>query len=296
MGVIEFGYLVATLLVGILATVGYGVMSLTPPDVIIARRCFWGAALLLAGIAIVWGITTPESIWVRLPVVCIVAGVAIGGLTEGLRWTKMRNKPAIEEPVAEARLTSTAPNIPGGFGMYMDQASHIEIEGGEFSGTAGGMSINRTDHLKMKDVKASTTPPSRPLAKVTPSGKLRPLSNAQLSQKAEELAASIRSYEADLQVRRIILANTLSAFPKEREAEAAKIMAEANSVFVTRFLAPAREIAAEIVWRIGHRISFTGPDVSEGAHAVATGNLVGEKPLISTVFFLQDLAVRLSKN
>jgi hypothetical protein len=64
MGIIEFFYLVAGLLAGLAATAGYGVMSLTPADFTIARRCFWAASLLFAGIGIVWGITTPESVWV----------------------------------------------------------------------------------------------------------------------------------------------------------------------------------------------------------------------------------------
>src|SRR6266436_4069429 len=105
MGLIEFGDLVATVLVGIFATAGYGVMSLTPPEFAVARRCFWAASLLFAGIGIVWGITTSESVWIRLPVVCLVAGISIAGLTEALRWVK--NRQMAVETISEAASKAT---------------------------------------------------------------------------------------------------------------------------------------------------------------------------------------------
>ena len=106
MGISEFGYLVATLVVGILATVGWAVMSLTPADFTVARRCFWATSLLFAGIGIVWGITTPESVWIRFPIVCLVAGISIGGLSEALRWVKTRQ--AASEQLAPVRIDGAA--------------------------------------------------------------------------------------------------------------------------------------------------------------------------------------------
>lgn len=103
MGLTEFYYLAATLTAGILATAGYGVLSLTPSDFRVVRCCFWGAALLFASISVVWGITTSESAWVRIPAVALVGAIAALSLSEELRWVIGREtKTLVQQSAVEA--------------------------------------------------------------------------------------------------------------------------------------------------------------------------------------------------
>src|ERR1700730_320904 len=100
MGIIEFFCLVAGVIAGILATAGYGVLSLSPADFRISRRCFWAAGLLFLGIGIVWGITTVEPAWVRIPAVGVIGLIAAIGLSEGLRWISGRESASLTFPAA----------------------------------------------------------------------------------------------------------------------------------------------------------------------------------------------------
>jgi hypothetical protein len=102
MGIFDFFYLVAGLLAGIAATVGYGVLSLTPGHYRIARRAFWLASSLFASIGMVWGITSPESLYVRMAAVGIVGAISLVGLVEGLRWIKTVESPVRDESVKSA--------------------------------------------------------------------------------------------------------------------------------------------------------------------------------------------------
>ena len=85
MGIFEFYYLVAGLLAGIAATVGYGVLSLTPGHYRIARRAFWLASGLFASMGMVWGITgVLRACIFGWPPFGIVGAVAlVSGLVEG---------------------------------------------------------------------------------------------------------------------------------------------------------------------------------------------------------------------
>jgi hypothetical protein len=98
MGIIEFFYLVAVLIAGILATAGYGMLSLSPADFRNARRCFWASALLFLGIGVVWGLTTVEPAWVRIPAVGVIGLIAAIGLSEGLRWISGRESASVSAP------------------------------------------------------------------------------------------------------------------------------------------------------------------------------------------------------
>jgi hypothetical protein len=94
MGGIEIILLVASIVVGILATAGFTVVALTPAEFRIALRCFWAAALVLGGMAILWGVTTEQPLYRRLLVTAIVGAVAIAGLNEALRWVAKREAEA----------------------------------------------------------------------------------------------------------------------------------------------------------------------------------------------------------
>jgi len=77
-------------LAGILATAGYGAISVTPPDFKKAKICFVLAAACLGGIPVVWGFTTVHPFWARLLITTVFGAVAVSGLTEALRWVTGR--------------------------------------------------------------------------------------------------------------------------------------------------------------------------------------------------------------
>lgn len=112
MGIFEFYYLVAGLVAGIAATVGYGVLSLTPGHYRIARRAFLLASLVFASIGMVWGLTTPESLIVRMIAVGIVGAISLVGLTEGLRWIKTIEFPEKKEVSGSEKATELSPLPP----------------------------------------------------------------------------------------------------------------------------------------------------------------------------------------
>jgi hypothetical protein len=107
MGIAEFYYLEGGLFFGFLTATGLTVIGLSRPDYRVAKRCAWAAAILLGSIAIVWGLTTTESAWIRIPGVGIVGLLAAISLTEALRFIKVREFP----PAVEARAVPRGPTL-----------------------------------------------------------------------------------------------------------------------------------------------------------------------------------------
>ena len=93
MDVASFYYLQGGLLFGFLIAAGLTVVSLNQPNYRIARRCAWASAILFGSIAVVWGVTTMKSPWIRIPAVGIAGLVAAICLTEALRFIKEREFP-----------------------------------------------------------------------------------------------------------------------------------------------------------------------------------------------------------
>jgi dipeptide/tripeptide permease len=48
------------IIIGVLATAGYGVIALSPGEFKLARRLFWAAVSLALGLLIFWGISQAE--------------------------------------------------------------------------------------------------------------------------------------------------------------------------------------------------------------------------------------------
>jgi hypothetical protein len=108
MGVAEFYYLEGGLFFGFLVAAGLTVVSLNRPDYRVARRCAWAAAILFGSIAAVWGVTTTEPAWIRLPAVGIVGLIAAISLTEALRFIKSREFPS---PPSAATAAQRGPTL-----------------------------------------------------------------------------------------------------------------------------------------------------------------------------------------
>ena len=99
MSVAEFYYLEGGLFFGFLVAAGLTVISLNRPAYGVAKRCAWAAAIMFGSIAVVWGVTTTEAPWIRIPAVGIAGLVAAICLTEALRFIKAREFPAPDKTI-----------------------------------------------------------------------------------------------------------------------------------------------------------------------------------------------------
>jgi hypothetical protein len=85
MGLAELYYLEVALVLGLVATIGVGVIGFRQPAYHIARACSWIGGALFVSIAIVWGTTTKETPIIWLPVVGIIGALGAMGLVGALR-------------------------------------------------------------------------------------------------------------------------------------------------------------------------------------------------------------------
>jgi hypothetical protein len=90
---------------GIFANAAYGGVSVSPADFRKARVCFVLSAMSIAGVAVVWGLTTVQPLWVRVLAAGLIGATASIGLTEALRWLNQR-----EQTVSMAGGNTSGPN------------------------------------------------------------------------------------------------------------------------------------------------------------------------------------------
>lgn len=100
MDVAGFYYLEGGLLFGFLVAAGLTLVSLNHPAYRVARGCAWAAAILFGSIAVVWGISTMEPAWIRMPAVGVAGLIAAISLTEALRFIKNREFPRQPETIS----------------------------------------------------------------------------------------------------------------------------------------------------------------------------------------------------
>jgi CspA family cold shock protein len=99
MNVTGFYYLEGALFFGFLVAVGLIVIRVNRPEYGVARRSTWAAAILFASISVVWGVSTVESAWIKIPAIVIVGIIVAISLTETL-LIKNRKFPTQSNSVA----------------------------------------------------------------------------------------------------------------------------------------------------------------------------------------------------
>jgi hypothetical protein len=98
MGPTDLAIAILVVLAGILASAAYGAISVSPADFRKARICFVLSAICVVGVAIVWGFTTIQPLWIRLIATGLIGAIAAAGLTEALRWLNRREWAAVTPP------------------------------------------------------------------------------------------------------------------------------------------------------------------------------------------------------
>jgi hypothetical protein len=156
MGFAEFYYIAGGLIFGLLVAVEVTVIADKQPNFQLARWCAILAAILFGSIGIVWGITTPESIWLRLPTVGLVGLVAAVSLSETLRFVMKREM--VREPAslaAPSEKTSTGSSF-----MKIGQGASVEgltIQRGQIEGVDTVFDVNgKLKDVNLQDFKSSS--------------------------------------------------------------------------------------------------------------------------------------------
>lgn len=165
MGVAEFYYLEGGLLFGFLVAAGLTVISLNRPEYRIARVCAYASAILFGSIAVVWGVVTPESFWIRFLAVGTAGFIAAGCLAEALRFITAREKEHIAAPTA-AVVSTEAPSSPGRWSgqsfMNIDGVvDGLEIDRGRVEGFGTDFNVKGTlKNAKLRDFQSSAQQPA----------------------------------------------------------------------------------------------------------------------------------------
>lgn len=90
MSAIEIAWTVVGIIVSIVISAGFAVIGLAPPEFKLARICFWGSSIILAGMDIVWGTQTEHSFMWRAIVSGLIGATIFVLLPEGLRLIHRR--------------------------------------------------------------------------------------------------------------------------------------------------------------------------------------------------------------
>jgi len=102
MGAFEFLLTFTFLAAGILASVGYAVITVTPADFKLARALFLIAGALVFTDGIMWGVLTDSPLWTRILIVGLIGAVSAVAANEAIRWINNREKIA-EPPPAQTK-------------------------------------------------------------------------------------------------------------------------------------------------------------------------------------------------
>jgi hypothetical protein len=112
MGPSDFVVTLLVFVAGVLATAGYGGVSVTPADFRKARTMFWLSAVAAEGAVILWGFSAVQPLWARVLVVGFAGLLVAVFLTEGLRWLSRRDS-LLSAPLAiNALVQKAVPNGP----------------------------------------------------------------------------------------------------------------------------------------------------------------------------------------
>ena len=98
MSAIEIAWTVVGIIVSIAIGAGFAVIGLAPPEFKVARICFWGSSVILAGMDIVWSIQTEHSFMWRAIVSGLIGASIFVFLPEGLRLIHRREALVLVPP------------------------------------------------------------------------------------------------------------------------------------------------------------------------------------------------------
>jgi hypothetical protein len=289
MDVASFYYLEGGLLFGFLVASGLTVVSLNKPNYRVARRCAWASAILFGSIAVVWGITTMESAWIRIPAVGIAGLIAAICLSEALRFIKEREFPSV--------LSSPQAAAVGGPWIEATRDSRISTRGALIAGTAPftGRFV-RADKGSTVDMdNMAMIGPDAPMAFPPPTGEYSNLTDPEFRVVVETIIEHLHQFQyemdkenpypkIDMRDRQQFLA-ARDRWKENRQKKAA--------IFEAEFGSTAKSIASELVSRARRARSLSTinlpPDEQIGAQVILQNKFAGPKPADSAANYLHTI-------
>jgi hypothetical protein len=302
MRVAEFYYLEGGLFFGFLVAAGLTVISLSRPDYRVARRCAWAAAILFGSIAIVWGVTTTESAWIRIPAVGIAGLLAAISLTEALRFIKIREFPAM----AEAPPVRRAPTLEA------TNRSVIDATGGQFPSDMPFpfAKADSDSFINMPGVKVTKNPDgtmtmsSGPVTQQfpPPTGEYTKLSKQKLKAEISKASSELRTFDSERsEAFRSLFAkysnNDFSKNPRPSGFDNEwKALAEQFRPRTEHLAKLAQSLASECMVRISSLDGSTLSNAAQsGAGGVLNAKFAGPHPAFEAAEFLDELSRRLDR-
>jgi hypothetical protein len=259
------------------------VISLARPDYRIARRCAWAAAVLFGSIAIVWGVTTPESAWIRVPAVGIAWLVAGICLTEALRFIAHRE--LSENP--ELSTTSSASRKPI---FEATNRSEIITKDGTFTGEIP-FQIGKADTDSKIDMTGVLwIGPNSPTKFPPPTGEFSGLSNEDLRAETYRASQEIRSFQLryDDEARKLPLRGPFPQAVDNHIAELQVIFSRYNLEYQSKFADLALSLASELLART-KSLDVVSANAPVGAHVILNRKFSGS----NAAEFLEAVAAKL---
>jgi hypothetical protein len=293
MGVAEFYYLEGGLLFGFLVAAGLAVVSLNTPNYRVARRCAWASALLFGSIAVVWGITTMESAWIRIPAVGAAGLIAAICLSEALRFIKEREFPSISPPPQAATVERTPAEGPW---IEATRDSSVSTKGALIAGTAPftGRFVKADDNSIVDMENMVMIGPDAPMVFPAPNGEYSNLSNAEFRSRTDDFIQRLRQFQSET--------DKENPYPSNIDPRSAEFWAARNKMkearrkiavtFETELGPAAKSLASELILRVRNThlletVSLS-PDAQIGAQVILQNRFAGAKPANSAANFLDS--------
>jgi hypothetical protein len=298
MDVAGFYYLEGGLLFGFLVAAGLTVVSLNRPAYRVARRCAWAAAILFGSIAVVWGVSTMEPAWIRLPAVGIAGLVAAISLTEALRFIKnhefpsqpavVSNAPVSRGPTLEAtnksKIDATEAVIPGDLPFQFGRADNNSVI------DMPGIVVTRQN-----DGTLLVTPPTHINRQFPPAtGEFSGLSAQELAQRMRTTATDLRQLQQDYNAASSELIQRAAGDTNKLHEWWPPMADKYTAIWDNKFAQPTLSIASEALARVGS-VSSDSRAFVLGAGTVLNGKFAGPNPAGEAADFLDELAAELTR-
>jgi hypothetical protein len=301
-----FYYLEGGLLFGFLAAAGLTLISLVRPDYRIARRCAWAAAILFGSIAVVWGFTTMESAWIRIPAVGLAGLVAAICLTEALRFIakhEAASHPVNAAPAQPAPAATQAPPAQRRSTLEATRNSTIDATGALIPGDLPFQFGRADDHsvismpgtvvTRNSDGTITVEPAANPVNYQfpPPTGEFRGLTNVELKEREMKTAADLQEFEGRMMAEfRTLPRQPQGGVPEDIfKTYAEKYRAE----YQDKFAGQCRSLASEMLARIESAAPGTKIPGSPGAFALYHNTFAGARPASEVAEFLDVLRERI---
>jgi len=296
MDVAAFYYLEGGLLFGFLVAAGLTVVSLNKPNYRVARRCAWASAILFGSIAVVWGLTTMESAWIRIPAVGIAGMIAAVCLTEALRFVKDREFPGVKAAEVTAPAQEVSSHLafirvgPGG------SAGRITAIDTVVFGTPQILDIE--GHIDSAEFNNNRLYATYPPIKAERTVRLGDLSDLELKSRLRETVGELQALQREENNKDddIFRFDQSAESPKEKMAKSQAIRNELIDRYRTSLSAAVLLFQSEILWRLSSaRITVPMPtgEAWKGYIHMLSGKMGGATPFLAVADYLEYLAGKL---